>query len=192
MGKYDEDIIYYLFNYYIDECLLNQKCPKIIESDYLYLSDISIEKYISKTSEIQKNSTNADQAYFEAKSRIYSILSCERTCRLEKKPFENLSEEIQKEEVGLKVKNKKAFWTFLKYSPSNNKITDFEGACGYIKEFHLDFFYVLKTSNKKMANHYHIEKLDKTVYANFHILDGVELFERCLIKKKLLNQYSGY
>jgi len=171
----------------IDYCVNAKKCPPIELRFEHYLIDISIERYIEDRAyfySIDKIGTNDKNRYRMAEDRIKAVLECPNACRLGSKLFVGAIKDIMNEDlIRSGTKNRKAFWTYLKFKPNNNPKTDYEGAAGFVKKFHLEFFKLLQNKEQKQTRNWNHMK--SFVENHRYILNGFELFQACAIKNIL-------
>lgn len=166
----------------IDKCLAGEGCPNIEESYHKYLIDISLEGYVNLRSyyyEVDGIGKDDIDRYMAALNRIGKIINCSRVCKLNRQIFVDKSKEISVDyRVGCGIRNRKAYWNYMKHEGFNNPVTDYEGACSVIQNIHEP----LVNGHDKRKSEGIAAKIRKYVERNMHIVNGFELFQLCLFR----------
>jgi len=168
-----------LMDIFVNQCL-EGICPTIPSGVGYFLVDISVDEYIDVKKYfygLEGKGMSDQQRYKICKKLIKKILTCKKLPELDTEIFDSDINSIKENpEILDAARHRKAFWTFSKYTPINNPVTDFAGACGLIER--IDQFYTTDSEKPR------IDSLKNYYKNNFHIVNGLDLFKVCAIRKK--------
>ncbi len=179
-------IAFPILDAFVDSCVNKQECPSCddLEKYHDCLVDISTEAYREQRAyyySLDRFGQDDRHRSIISISRIEKVLHCPKKTSLPDELFlKRIREIIKKEEKRLGIRNRKAFWSFLKFNPHHNPKADYESACEFVEKFHESFFWLNQGGNRE--DYGKLAKITSQLSNKLHILNGFELFQNCAIK----------
>lgn len=162
----------------IDRCVSRDSCPISLMQLEHYLIDLSVAKYIELRAyyySVDGIGEDDTDRYLMSRNRILSLIACGKGCDLEIGVFDKYWAEIDRTpEKFHGIRNRKAYWNYLRHKPHNNPGKDYEGACGFVE----GLVSLYRNRDQGSLNN---GTIGKYIDENMHLINGVELFMLCRI-----------
>jgi len=184
--SYRRALAYLYFDAFLDECR-NGRCPRWPQNLRLLqcLVDISVAGYVLTREawlQQQTQSSRKPQQRDSVEGIISMVVNCDKTSELDESLFKQDTDQVLNRSVWERTydgaRNRKAYWTYMKYSPQNDPFSDYCGACYYIDKLH-------RISSKENCTPREYNSAIELVSSHEHMTNALDLFRLCIVRRKL-------